>query len=247
VPSMRKQPVPGAEPVTERSRELSENVRRGLPARFEAVGEALASGVGMRAACAEVGRKTARDGADLGAALRGLRSTYALVVGREPDYHAAVSLSVAWGEATLAYVHQLSCEDPLTGLASTAHVRARLAEIYRGAEQTGRTVAHAVVVVDLPLPATGELADRFGDALWMVKLTETVRAVFSGNETIGRVGGSRLAVLVDRSDVLGHRVGLLRELIEGLDPRGQAVRVWIEGLPASNDAAVSLLDELTRG
>ena len=43
---------------------------------------------------------------------------------------------MAWSDATLEYLHDLSCEDPLTGLASLAHVRTRLDEIYREAELT---------------------------------------------------------------------------------------------------------------
>ena len=108
-----------------------------LPARFEAVGERLAAGHDASSACAVVGRETARDGADLGEALDGLRTTYARVQGGEPDFRALRALCLAWSEETLRYMHQLSCEDPLTGLASLAHVRARLSEVYRGAEQGG--------------------------------------------------------------------------------------------------------------
>ena len=55
---------------------------------------------------------------------------------RAPAFEAAEALSVAWSDATLEYLHDLSCEDPLTGLASLAHVRTRLDEIYREAELT---------------------------------------------------------------------------------------------------------------
>src|SRR4051794_19216438 len=63
--------------------DLSEHVRRALPMRFEAVGEALLGGAGPNersvdviAACTVVGRDVARDGAALGEALSGLRTTY---------------------------------------------------------------------------------------------------------------------------------------------------------------------------
>ena len=112
-------------------------LRLPLPARFEAVGERLLAGHDASSACAFVGREIARDGADLGEALDGLRTTYARVQGGEPDFRALRALCVAWSEETLGYLHQLSCEDPLTGLASLAHVRARLSEVYRGAEQGG--------------------------------------------------------------------------------------------------------------
>jgi hypothetical protein len=253
-----------------------------LPARFEAVGERLASGKDASNACAEVGRETARDGADLGEALDGLRTTYARVLGGEPDFRALRALCVAWSEETLGYLHQLSCEDPLTGLASMQHVRARLSEVYRAAEQGGRSTntSHALVVVDLPLlarrasveggrPAEGALEGALGgmlggisggiqggaqgvvagfeSALWLARLADHARLVFPGGETIGLAGTSRLVVIAERGDLLAARVGLLRGLVEDMDPRGERARVWIEGLPPTDVGAGYLLDEIARG
>ena len=69
-----------------RGGDLPEAVRQMLPMRFEAVGEALVSGGDVAAACSVVGGDVARDGAALGEALSGLRSTYRLVVGGDPDF-----------------------------------------------------------------------------------------------------------------------------------------------------------------
>jgi hypothetical protein len=131
--------------------DLPDRVRLALPLRFEAVGEALMSNVDVSAACSVVGRDVARDGASLGEALSGLRTTYELVLGTTPAFEAAEALSVAWSDAALEYLHDLSCEDPLTGLASLAHVRTRLDEVYREAELTDVSVAgsHALVIVEL--------------------------------------------------------------------------------------------------
>jgi hypothetical protein len=115
----------------------AEDVQAILPARFEAVGEHLVAGRDASVACAMVGHEMARDGADLGEALDGLATTYARVLGGEPDFRAVRALCVAWSEETLGYLSQLSCENPLTGLASLAHLRARLTEGYRTAEQGG--------------------------------------------------------------------------------------------------------------
>jgi len=235
----------------------------GVPAHFEAVGERLASGHDASSACAVVGRETARDGADLGEALDGLRATYALVKGGEPDFRALRALCVAWSEETLGYLHQLSCENPLTGLASLAHVRARLSEVYRADEQGGRSTntSHALVVVDLPLLARGPSVEDgldaewgvsgvvagFESALWLAQLADYARLVFPGGETIGQAGPGRLVVVAERGDSLAARVGLLRGLVEDMDPRGERSRVWIEGLPPSDDGAGFLLDELARG
>lgn len=216
-----------------------------FPARFEAVGEALAAERDPGVACSVVGHEMARDGVDLGEALRGLRATCLQVTEREPEFTAVQSLSLAWSEETLAYLHQLSCEDPLTGLASHAHVRARLGEVYRGGEQGGRSAqhSHALVVVDLPLLDSGH--DRFSRALWLVRLAETVRSCFDGGETVAQLG-TKLVVLTDRGTELGRRVAELRELVTGLGECAAGARVWIEGLPGGIDSAARLLDELAR-
>jgi hypothetical protein len=237
-------------PYPDQGGELSSELRQGLPARFEAVGEALAAGSDATVACAVVGRDMARDGADLGEALHGLRTTYQHVLASEPDYLALHALSVAWGEETLAFVHRLSCEDPLTGLASMAHVRTRLSEVYRGSEHRGTSAAttHALVVADLPRRgATGDpREDEFAHALWMVRLAETVRLVFPGAETVSQFGRSRLVVVSERHDLLGRQVAALHDLVGDLGPELASVRIWIEGLPRTSASADVLLDELAR-
>ena len=96
------------------------------PSRFEAVSEALAAGDDPRAVCATVGRLLASDATSLEEALSGLRVTWQQALGSDPTYDAVSALLVAWSDATLAYVHQLSCADPMTGLASLVHVRSRI-------------------------------------------------------------------------------------------------------------------------
>ena len=98
------------------------------------------------------------DGASLGEALSGLRETYAVLGDVAPDFSATEALSVAWSEATLEFLHDLSCEDPLTGLASLAHLRTRLAELYREGEREGRSVREALCARRRgrhPQPTTG--------------------------------------------------------------------------------------------
>jgi GGDEF domain-containing protein len=170
-------------------------------------------------------------------------------MGIEPDVASVEALSVAWSEATLEFLHGLSCEDPLTGLASFAHLRARLDEMYREADQTGEAVSatHALVVVEM---AAADLRRRaqhqFTRALHLVQIARMVRAVFAGGETIGRLSPDRAVVVVRRLPQLGASVAMLRELLDDLDLGATEVRVWIEGLPASPESATSLLDELSR-
>jgi GGDEF domain-containing protein len=232
-----------------RGSDLPQHVRISLPMRFEAVGEALASGSDVVGACSVVGRDVARDGAALGEALSGLRATYQLVLGTAPSFEAAEALSVAWSDATLEYLHDLSCEDPLTGLASLAHVRSRLGEIYREAEFSDVHVSrsHALVIVELVFRASvDEPGHHFTRAMRLVQVTEALRAVFSGGQTLGRLGLDRAVAIVPRSSDLGVSVALLREFLADLDLGDADVRVWIEGLPTSPDSCTRLLDDLAR-
>jgi hypothetical protein len=73
----------------------------------------------------------------------------------------------------------------------------------------------------------------------------SARTVFSRGETIARLGPSRVGVLVERDERLGRRVRLLRTLLAPIDD-GPPPRVWIEGLPGTDDTAANLLDELAR-
>ncbi len=230
----------------EAGRELPERVREGLPHRFEAVGEALASGSGSTEACDVAGRALAQDGASLDEVLESLQATCQAVLGTDPAYADVRAISMAWSEATLAYLHQLSCEDPLTGLASLAHLRSRLAELYRGQFKVGKSPrdTHALVVADLPLDRPEHQdADGFSRALRLVRLGEAARTVFSGTEIIGRLGSNRIVVLVDRDAQLGRRVAIMRKM---LDMAEFPTRVWIEGLPVGDHGAAGLLDELAR-
>jgi hypothetical protein len=229
-----------------KSQEMPERLRRQLPARFEAVGEALLSGTEIHAACAVVGRDLARDGIDLSEALHGLRSTFALVVHTQPDFASTEAFSVAWSDETLGFLHQVSCENPLTGLATLAHLRSRVSEVLRAAEEAvDEAPGHVLIVIDHPSYPREE--GGVVRALGMARLADRARLVFAGPETIGEASTSRLLVLAERSETLGNRVAVLRDLIAGGTPIGQApARVWIEGLPSNHAASAALLDELAR-
>lgn len=217
-----------------------------VPVQFEAVAEALAAGADVCTRCAVLGTELARDGAGLSEALEGLRSTFVNTAGHEPSYAAVQALSLAWSEETLSYLHQLSCEDPLTGLASHAHLRARLSELYRAARSAGSKpgLTHALVVVELP--ALDNHSDHFSRALWLVQAGQQVRGVFAGGDPICTIGQTRLVVLTARSVQLGRSVCVLRDRLSSGVSWTRSARVWTEGLPSTDDSAGCLLDELSR-
>lgn len=216
---------------------LTAELQAALPRRFEAVGEALADrSASVTEACWVVGRSLAEMGVSLGESLDRLRSTTQLVSRRDPLFDESHALSLAWSETTLEYLHGLSCADPLTGLSTQAHLRDRIAELYRDSRHDARS--HALVVTQLSMPGL----DRLGVARRLAVVGETARSVFSGTEAIGQVGASKIVVVAPRDEALPSRVALLRRMVVE-----RAERVWIEGLPSSDSSAVSLLDELARG
>ena len=226
----------------EAGRELSSELRAALPPRFEAVGEVLASGSGSVVACEVLGGVLARDGVSLAEALDDLAATWRLVRGSEPGHAEVRALAVAWSDATLGYLHNLSCTDPLTGLASLAHLRTCVADLFR-AGPVGETHALVVVAVDAARDVE-QLGEPLARAMEDAQLGATVRGVFAGAETIGHIAPGRLVVLVERDEHLLRRVDLLMRMLEGGEP--PQPRVWIEGLPDSDTSAAVLLDELTR-
>ena len=228
-------------------------VRSGLPHRFEALGEALISGSDVLDICTVAGQDLARDGASMQETLEGLRTTWRLVAGTDPSYEGLAALITAWSETTLGYLHQLSCEDPLTGLASQAHLRSRLSEVYRLQDDDTAVVGHALVLCAMPFgdDPSEEPGDHFTRAMRLARAGELARTAFARDETIARLGMHRVAILARRDDRLARRVRVLRTLLDsvrsGGEPASPQVRVWIEGLPASDRVAGMLLDELARG
>ncbi|PVG83293.1 hypothetical protein DDE18_08325 [Nocardioides gansuensis] len=213
--------------------------------------EALTSGSDPTEACRVVGRRMALDGSSLEEAHAGLHDTWQAVNGCDPSYAATSALLVAWSDATLAYMHQLSCEDPTTGLATQAHVRSQLADLYRKHVQGSLCDTHALVVCELgPAASADGVEDGSGQlerSLRLARLGDDARTVFPLGETIGRLGARRVVVVARRDERLGARVRLLRNLVSSLVVAGVAPRVWIEGLPSSDTTAAVLLDELARG
>jgi hypothetical protein len=228
--------------------ELSPELQAAVPPRFEAVGEALASGSGTVVTCEITGAALAADGLSLAEALDALAATSRLVLGTDPGFAEVRALSVAWSDATLGYVNGLSCDDPLTGLSTLAHLRSHVSDVYRAGQRSGMqpTESHALVVVAAPPwpDAASGREDVLTRAMQVAHLGETARTVFPGTETIGHVAPGRVIVLADRDERIGRRVGLLRRMLDGGGV--PHTRVWIEGLPDSDEGAARLLDELTR-
>lgn len=219
-----------------------------LPVAFEALAEALDSGSEVDAVLDEIGVHAAREGTALDDLLDDLASTYqSRALPASPPFDVVRRLATAWADASLNYLHAVSCEDPITGLSSLAHVRSRISGMYRDAANRGQlngpVQALLLVEIDWSWPAPS----RFDKVMRMIDVAELVRAVYPGDETIAQLNGSRVVAIVGRGDQLGDSLNVLRGLLSDWEERsGLLTRLWIEGLPASIASAESLLDELAR-
>ncbi len=186
----------------------------------------------------DVGRRLARDGASVGEALRTLRAEEQ-ARGREPRPEEVEALVEGWADTTLGHLHRLTCEDPLTGLATTAHLRTRVAEQRRAGVDLAH--AHALVVVS-PGGSEGDRPshDPLRAALWGAARGERVRVVF-GDETIAHTASGRVVVLAHKDRRLEGLVGLLRRLLleDGYD-----VTTRVHPLPEGELELVLLLERL---
>lgn len=211
---------------------------------FLAIEEALASGQADIASVAHVvGASAALLGSPLQEVFENLERAYE-DHGALPAYDVVKAMAVAWTEETLAHHHQTSCEDPLTALSTLAHLRARLGDVYRGAERDGFKTndVHALVVVELPVIAGNQLRD----SLAMLETALAMRTVYSGHETIAQVAPRRAVALVERARTDRATLELLQILVRRLHTGDAEPRVWIEDLPRRSTGIGWLLTELAR-
>jgi hypothetical protein len=122
-----------------------------------------------------------------------------------------------------------------------------MSEVYRECERRGLAVTptHALLVVQIHWPAA--VTAPFDRLMRLIDVAEILRSVYTGDEVVGQLTGSRAVALVRRDANIGNTVsGLLGRLQEWEQRTGVVTRLWIEGLPASLLAGEALLDELAR-
>jgi hypothetical protein len=156
------------------------------------------------------------------------------------------ALALGWADVSCDPTAGGGCEDPLTGLVTSAYLRVRLGEVYREEQRRGLPVPsqYAFVVAEVDMYGAGKLAQVSRSML----LAHCLRSTFSGGETLCGAGPSRALALVRRDAGVSAFAGTLRRLLAAeLDPfTDSPARVWIEQLPGTLEAAHQLLAELAR-
>lgn len=232
-----------------RHRRVSRRLGDDLPSGFDALVERLILGGELEGVCVHIGESAATAGVPLDEILRGLEQVYRVACDAEPPFAVTRTLAMAWTEASLQYLHAMSCEDPLTGLASLPHVRSGLNEIYRLCDRTGVQAGDGWALVVAEIERHGQTALPLWGGLAMLEVAEALRTAFDDRVTVGRAGSHRVLAIVRRDADLPVAVAATQELLaserSGLSSV-ETTRVWIEGLPTTSSAASLLLDELAR-
>ena len=235
--------APGVGPV--------EDVRHLLPARFEAVGEHLAAGRDASNACAMVGREMARDGADLGEALDGLQDHLRMCVGRGARFPGCARVGCRLERGDSGLPPSALLRGPADG---TGQPCASAGQALRGLSQcraggTSTTTSHALVIVDLPLLARRfglggrRSRPRCGSRVW----PRAHGRRFPAGRPSARPARRGWSWSRSAATCWPDAWGCCAHSRRTPTPASSRARVWIEGLPPTDDGAAMLLDELARG
>ncbi|GAA0375540.1 hypothetical protein Acor_82410 [Acrocarpospora corrugata] len=192
---------------------------------------ALHRGQSVDHACAALGGARARTGVGVAEGLRDLAALYASLGRAEPPLTALCAFASGWAEASFAPMAELTCDDPLSGLATPPYLRTRLAELYREAAAGGLSPgsSHRLVVVSLGVPP----ADPFVRIADLLRAAEVMRATFPGGDTLALMPPARVAALIRVR--LAVRLTALRRSLRGL-----AAEVVAHRLPETLASAVRL-------
>jgi hypothetical protein len=212
----------------------------------DALADAIVGAQDALTACARLGRARAEAGVGLAEALDDLNALYLQLPSGGPPPGMVRALTEAWAEACVATANRIaSCEDPLSGLTSTAYLRTRLAEVYREAARSRRNAGdeYLLIVVDASQALAESNRTGWDAILFRLRLGDALREVFSGGETLTAAGPSLVIGLLPREPELQSRVERLATEL----PRAEGLagcKIWLEGLPGTLPAAHDALEYL---
>jgi hypothetical protein len=206
-------------------------------------------------ALVRLGRARAEAGAGLSETLLDLAALHAVLTDAShivsPNVDALPSrmlrmTALGWADVVTKQAGDCTAEDPLTGLATAPYLRTRLGEVYR--ETPVAPLDYALVMLRLDV----HRASGWSRVVAMTLVSDALRTVFDGGETLATLGPCVAAVLVRRDELLARRVSNLRVLAADRladDPNVRPVgpaKVWIERLPDTHAEACALLTSLGR-
>ncbi|ASU81565.1 hypothetical protein CDO52_01050 [Nocardiopsis gilva YIM 90087] len=199
----------------------------------ESLCAAAFEGTDMSAACVRFGQARARSGTSIGAALTDFAALTDVLGWSAPPLDLVTSVAEGWVDGGRS---RDDCQDPLTGLATTAYLRTRLGEVYRGSgPEAHPSATHVLILVAL---ASG--IDPWRRTARLIVLGHELRQVFTQGESIALLSRGRIAVLAPLSPHLDERVRRLRDEL----CLGHEADVWTVALPDDLDHALTFLNEV---
>lgn len=156
----------------------------------------------------------------------------------EPSYEVLKAVSLAWSDVAAAQAMGSGCVDPLTDMASAAHLRDRLEGLYRRGARDSVSVStsHRLLVIETRHPYENQL----DSALAAVDISNALRSVFVRDEIVAALTPRRFVVLAESARVTDDTlavVAVLMRRVAGIP----APLVRAENLPP---AAAELTDFL---
>jgi hypothetical protein len=204
----------------------------------------------------EVIGSVARTYADIGEGiprfLDDLESAYRALGRRRPGRRLIRHASEAWGDEIMSLVRDLTCADPLTGLASLSHLRLRVAELHRSESAARRLHLEgepwALVIVATrngsPLNPT-PIGQALRPQLHLASLGQAIRTVIPRLETAAAVNPHTLVGLVGDSAYAVRRLVEMADALARSMAQSDSAIVRVEPRPATLRQTDRLLDELT--
>lgn len=205
---------------------------------FLALGVAARIGLDVRSAARDFGLRAADMGMPLAQVMGAMEKSFAPA---EPPFAVVKEVSVAWSTRSRLTNLETSCSDPLTLMATGAHLREHLEGVYRVAERDGHRMSESsiLIVVDLH----HEMQNPLEKAVSALDVGVALRTVFCGDEVIASLTPRRFLVVTERRRVDDDTFAVVAVLLR----RAAGVpspRVWTESLPDDPAHLTGALDAL---
>lgn len=205
----------------------------------------------------EVARSYVGVDTNLSGFLDDLDTTYRALGWERPSRELVRAAVEAWADELSGRFDSISCQDPLTGLATIHHLRTRLADLYGSGmvvRPAGSRTFPWLLLVTLPveLPARKRRGCEAAihpveRALHLAVIGHVMRGVVAGIDTLAAVGAHTAVAIVYDAD-MDRGVAHLIEVLQSRPDTGWSTEadVRVLALPSTIGEARRLIDRLRR-
>jgi hypothetical protein len=214
----------------------------------DALVEGLVAGRDVRPCVRRLGRARSHLGVPIEETMDDVSALWAVFSRDDPPAAVLRAVAAGWAEAGLEPAGAASCFDAITGLATRAHLDARLSELYRAGELGGPVPQHQLVVLDVgfipELDSAEEVAWRQLDVV--CRCSEALRRVFTSGQVLARLAPARLGALARTGPDVARHLADLEGMLAAAALPDIAPVIWVEALPRTYGLVPALLADLAR-